>query len=157
MSLLSFFANQRRHWFDQLADYPADYFAGAWAALLQAEVAFKSTPLLNAHLETQTALQRLRDADGQLHKARTQLEQARKQLGQAEPYIQTAQQGQKDANRAAQHDQRQVALTRRALVRMSAVAGRDEFDPEVRLRYLQDMISTHLALLREENPDVPSK
>lgn len=154
MSLLSFFANQRRRWFDQLAEYPADYFAGAWAALLQAEVAFRNTPLLNAHCETQKVQFELTEARGHLYQANKKVEQARKQLKAAEPYLLAAKKAQKTANRVSQHDRRQVGLTRKALMRMDAVAGRGEFEPEVRLRYLQTMINSHLALLREENPDV---
>ncbi|MBF9220640.1 hypothetical protein [Hymenobacter ruricola] len=155
MSLLSFFADQRRRWFNQLADYSAEYFAGAWAALQQAETAFMSTPLGNAHLEAQAARLKVQDTEHRLSNAQKQIEQLRQQLASATPHILAARQGEKDANRAAQHDRRQVALTRRALLRLNDVAARDEFEPEVRLAYIQNLICSHLALLRDENPDVP--
>ena len=155
MSLLSFFANQRRRWFDQLADYTPEYFAGAWAALLQAEVAFRGTPLYNGHVQALRGEEALRSTEAQLYKVRTQLAQARAQLQKADPFILAAKRGEKDANRVAQKTRRQVALTQRALERMKAVAGADEFEPEVRLRYLQNMITSHIALLRDENPDGP--
>jgi hypothetical protein len=151
MSILSFFAHQRRRWFDRLTDYPADYFAGAWAALLQAETAFLKTPLANGHLEAHRVRQELEAAQNDLHETRKKLEQAREQLRKADPFILAAKRGEKDANRAAQQVRRQVALIRKALQRMQGVAGNDEFEPEVRLRYLENMLQSHLALLRDEN------
>ena len=155
MSLLTFFADQRRRWFDHLTDYSTDYFAGAWAALLQAEVAFRNMPLYNGHRETHKVQLELLKTHDLLYQANRQAELARNQVLLAEPHLHAAKKARKDANRAAQHDRRQVSLTRKALVRMNAVAGSDEFEPEVRLRYLQHMITTHLTLLRDENPDVP--
>ena len=150
MSLLSFFANQRRRWFDQRADYPADYFAGAWAALLRAEADFLSTPIHNARLEAQLAQSALKAKE-------QELVQAREQVNAALPQLVEAKRVAKEANRTAQQVRRQVALTRRALLRMSDVASADGFEPEVRMRYLQTMICTHLALLRDESPDAPPR
>ncbi|MDQ2771957.1 MAG: hypothetical protein M3Y54_15825 [Bacteroidota bacterium] len=146
MSLLTFFSNQRRRWFDNIGDYSPEYFAGAWAALLHAETVFMRTPLHNFHLENQ-ALQR------ELNSANLKLERQRQQLESTEPQRIAASHQLKEANRISQHDRRRAALTRRALERMQAVADNEEFEPEVRLCYLQQLIQSHLALQREANPD----
>ena len=147
MSILTFFADQRRRWFDRLGDYTPQYFAGAWAALLQAETAFRHMPLYNSHLETQK-LQR------ELNLTKLELLKLRKEVASTEPQRIAARLLLKEANRVSQYDRRHAALTRRALERMQDVAHREEFEPEVRLRYLQQVIETHLALQRQENPDV---
>jgi citrate lyase synthetase len=147
MSILTFFDNQRRRWFDHIGDYSTDYFAGAWAALLQAETIFRHTPLYNSHLEAQT----LR---GELNTAKLEVQKLRKQLEKAEPHYVTARSILRETNRVSQYDRRRDALSRRTMVRMEEVAGLEEFEPEVRLRYLQQIIQSHMALHQQENPDV---
>lgn len=147
MSILTFFATQRRRWFDHIGDYSADYFAGAWTALLQAETLFMRTTLHNSHLEAQT-LQR------ELNAAKLEILKLRKQLENTEPQQIAARYALKETKRISHYDRRHAALTRRALERMQVVADNEEFEPEVRLRYLQQVIQTHLALQRQENPDV---
>lgn len=147
MSILTFFAQQRRRWFNNRDNYSAEYFAGAWTALLQAEALFMHLPLHNAHLEAQTLLR-------ELNAAKLELQKLRQQVENTEPQRIAARFVLKEASRVSQYDRRQAALTRRALERLQDVAGREEFEPEVRLRYLQQVIQTHLALQRQENPDV---
>jgi hypothetical protein len=147
MSILTFFATQRRCWFNRMGSYSAEYFAGAWAALLQAETVFKRTPLYNAHLETHT-LQR------ELTLTKLEVQKLRRQLDNTEPQRIAARNMLKEANRVSQYDRRRAGLLRRTLERIHIVAGREEFEPEVRLRYLQQVIQTHVALERAENPDV---
>ena len=147
MSILTFFAHQRRRWFDKRDDYSAEYFAGAWTALLQAEALFMHLPLHNAHLEAQT----LR---GELNAAKLELQKLRKQVENTEPQRIAARFVLKEASRVSQYDRRRAGLLRRTLERMHKVAGRAEYEPEVRLRYMQQVIETHLAMEREENPDV---
>lgn len=74
MSLLNFFAQQRKRWQSQPADdQSADYLAGGKTALEQAEAAFKATPLYNVH-------QRLADAQHELEEVSYQLSVARKEV-----------------------------------------------------------------------------
>ncbi len=49
MSLLDFFADQRRQWLQQPTPQAPEYLVGGLVALDQAEAVFRATPLLNAH------------------------------------------------------------------------------------------------------------
>jgi hypothetical protein len=148
LDLFSFFADQRRQWYDRTGQYPAEYVTGGWTALLQAEVVFKRGPLYNAHLETQQARRALEDASYQLLLARKRIQLLEEQHAAATVALKEVK---KESNRRSENHKRRAARTRRALQRVQDVAGLDEFEPEVRLRYIQELLGQHLALEQDEN------
>ena len=148
LSLFTFFADQRRRWYDATRQYPKEYVAGGWAALQQAETVFNKGPLLNAHLETLEVKKELEDVTNKYRLAREKWE---KEEGQRL----TAKQLVKDANVISQNDKRRAARTRRALERIAKVTNLDEYAPEVRLRYIQELVKLHLDSERAENREEP--
>ncbi len=144
LSLFSFFANQRRHWFDNTRHYPKEYVAGGWAALLQAETAFNKGPLYNAHLETL-------EVKKELEEVRYKFTLAREKWEKEEAQRLSAKQLLKEAHSLSQHDKRHAARVRRVLERMAEVAGLTEYEPEVRMRYIQELIKQSLENEQAEN------
>ena len=146
LNLFSFFAEQRRHWYDSTRTYPKDYVAGGWAALLHTEMVFNKGPLYNAHLETL-------EVKKELEAVSYKFTLAREKWGKEETHRIAAQTFLKEAHRISQADQRRAAHTRRTLERIAKVTDLDEYAPEVRLRYIQELVRQQLhAAEPEESP-----
>ena len=153
LDLFTFFNGQRRTWYDRTRQYPAEYVAGGWAALLQAEIVFQRGPLFNASIQTREVRVVLDETAYRLTQAHKQILQLKEEHAAAFAAVRATKKG---TNVQVEHHKHQAARTRRLLERMKDVAGLDEYEPEVRLRYLQELISTHQASLRAANPDVTS-
>ncbi|MDB5271534.1 MAG: hypothetical protein JWP58_4574 [Hymenobacter sp.] len=150
LSLTTFFAEQRRRWYDTTRSYPKEYVAGGWAALLQAETVFNKGPLYNAHLETLEAKKELDEVRYKFSRANEKWEKAETQRFAAQLVL-------KEAKRISQDDQRRAARTRRALERIAEVTDLDEYAPEVRLRYIQELVRQHLDAERKPSPPEPEE
>ncbi|GAB3583409.1 hypothetical protein [Hymenobacter daeguensis] len=152
LNLSTFFAEQRRRWYDTTKLYPKEYVAGGWAALLQAETVFNKGPLYNAQLETVEVKRELEDLRYKFKLAREQWEKEASQRISAKLLL-------SEAHRISQDDRRRAARTRRALERIATVTALDEYEPEVRLRYIQELVRQHLAPApapeQDESPQEP--
>lgn len=142
LNLSTFFAEQRRRWYDTTKLYPKEYVAGGWAALLQAETVFNKGPLYNATLETWEVKKDLEEVRYKFRLAREKWEKEETERSSAKQLL-------KEAHRLAQDEKRRAARTRRALERIAHVTNLDEYDPEIRLRYIQELVRLHLAPARE--------
>ena len=138
MSLLTFFSEQRRAWFNQTKDWPLEHVDGGLSALLKAEVAFMTQPMYNVHLQLVKTQQELADVT---HKS-TQFRKLHElRLAQHA----TAAQEQKDQTLAYKQLEKRAGHARRTLKRLAEVAALDDFEPEVRLRYLQELMKQFFA------------
>jgi hypothetical protein len=150
VSLLLFFANQRRRWFDQTQELPAEFIDGGWAALLQAEVAFQATPLVNAQLQ-------LHQVQQELDELKTTHRLACKQHEQRAEQLATSIQCQRGNSKAYKLLENRTGRARRRLTQLAEVAAQTDFDPEVRLRYMQELLKQYFLTERDLNPDVKRK
>ncbi len=138
MSLLTFFSEQRRAWCNQTKDWPAEHVGGGLAALSKAEVTFMAKPLYNVHLQLVKAQQELEEISYKSDQYRKLHELRLAQLA-------TATQAHKDHRLAYKQLEKRAGHARRTLERLAKVAALDEFEPEVRLRYLQELLKQFFA------------
>ena len=143
MSLLTFFATQRRRW-QQAAVPTADFQAGGLAALDQAETAFRTLPLHNAHEQNRKLQQELEEVSYELVRARAQL----RQLQAALTKVQAA------AIEAPKWHQRRAYRARKTLRKIAEAANHPLMRPDTKLRKIQEVANRFLANLDAEEPEV---
>lgn len=145
MSLLNFFAQQRKRWQSQPADdKPDDYLAGGLAAFDQAEAAFKSTPLYNAHQQAADAQRELEEMSYQLSLARKEIKSLKSKLAsmtqQASEAAMTHQ-----LTSVVKLQRKRGEIARRAMRRIVAAASDVATHPEARLRKIVEIVTRFRA------------
>lgn len=143
MSLLTFFAEQRRYWFHQTKQWPAQYVDGGLSALLKAEVVFTRLPLYNGQFQL---IKVQRELDDVTYK----YAQFRKQHEQRITNHAAAVQQHKEQIKAYKQLEKRVGQARRTLKHIAEVAGREDFEPEVLLRYMQELMKQYFALVQAQ-------
>lgn len=141
MSLLDFFPNQNRRWQQQTGEPPLDFLAGGLVALDQAETAWRTSPLYNAHTEACRLRRRLDDVTYKLTQARILAAAVQVKLTAANKLLMEMQQ-----ERKQRHKQ-----TRNALRQVLDLVSWPLITPETKLEQIQELVLAALAAL--ENPE----
>jgi len=152
MSLLTFFAEQRRRWFNQTKDWPPAHVDGGISALLKAEVAFMALPMYNAHQQAWNVQRELDEVTYKYTQARQLYELRATQLA-------AAVQERKEQTKAYKKLEKRTGQARRTLSRLAEVADLADFEPEVRLRYMQELLKQYFlqGQAQEAEDEKPSE
>ncbi|MGI4875376.1 MAG: hypothetical protein ACRYFX_29840 [Janthinobacterium lividum] len=140
MSLLSFFAQQRRQWFEQASNQPADYQAGGLAALTLAEADFRTLPLYNAQQQATDTQHEMEEVSYQLSRARQRIQHLEAKLAATE----------KQAADAPRWHQRRAYKARQTLRKIADAANHSAMRPDTKLQRIQELAAGFLANLREQ-------
>ena len=143
MSLLTFFSEQRRYWFNQTKEWPLEHVDGGLAARLKAEVAFMTQPMYNVHLQLVKVQQELESLTYKASQARKDHEM--RITHHAEAVVKH-----KAQIEAYKLLEKRAGKARQTLKQLQKVADLDEFEPEVRLRYMQQLMKQYFDLTQPQ-------
>ena len=153
MSLLNFFAQQRKHWRSQSDDKSVENLAGGLAALDQAEVAFKATPIYNAHQQVADVQRELDEVSYQLSLARKEIKNLKSKLGSMTQQASAVVVEQQLVAAAKLHRKR--AQTAHKVLRKVAATAIDLcMRPNTKLLRIVEIVSRFQATLQKESGEV---
>lgn len=148
MSLLNLFSQQRKLWHSQATDRTADYQAGGLAALVQAEAAFKATPIYNVHQQLTETQRELEEVSHQLSMARQNSKVLENKLAYMTQRASEVVVAQELLDNARLHRNR-MRSARRVMHRIVAAAADQSMLPETRLGKIVEIVTRFQAAIHD--------